>query len=52
MCCKQGLPRFLRKLAMTEGWIPIFMGMTERGAEMTDKMGTLHRAPTLGRNKK
>jgi len=25
------------------------MGMTERGAEMTDKMGTLHRAPTLGK---
>ncbi len=26
-------------------WIPIFMGMT-------DKMGTIHRAPTLGKMRK
>ena len=24
------LPHFLRKFAMTEGWIPAFAGMTER----------------------
>ena len=46
MCCKQGLPRPDKSgLAMTEGWIPIFMGMT-------DKMGTIHRAPTLGKMRK
>jgi len=28
------------------------MGMTERRTGMTDKMGTIHRAPTLGKIKK
>ena len=27
------------------------MGMTERETGMTDKMGTIHRAPTLGKIK-
>jgi hypothetical protein len=26
-------------------------GMTERGTGMTEKMGTIHRAPTLGKIK-
>jgi len=31
MYCEKGLPRPDKSgLAMTEGWIPIFMGMTER----------------------
>jgi hypothetical protein len=33
-------------------WIPISMGMTEREIGMTDKIGTIHCASTLGKNKR